>query len=146
MSSPACSSPQWTRLRPFLYLTASATLHPLCGPMGWQRLLHIPSYHVSLTPLWVVGTHLGALSPPSLHHSPNNLSFWGLQTESFMVEGFFVYLIDCFVFHSSTLLFIHSICKSLHLLIPNFQSIPPPPPSPLATTSLLSLSMSLFYR
>ena len=33
--------------------------------------------------------------------------------------------------------------NSLHLLIPNSQSIPPPTPSPLATTSLFSMSMIL---
>ena len=38
--------------------------------------------------------------------------------------------------HSRTLLFIHSIDNSLHLLIPNSQSLTPYP-SPLATTSLL---------
>ena len=44
---------------------------------------------------------------------------------------------------SRTLLFIHSMCNSLHLLTPNSQSIPPPHPSPLATTSLFSMSVSL---
>ena len=45
--------------------------------------------------------------------------------------------------YSRTWLFIPSICNSLHLLI-KFQSIPPPQPSPLATTSLFSLSLSQF--
>ena len=45
--------------------------------------------------------------------------------------------------YSRTLLFIHSISNTLHLLIPNSQSILPHP-SPLATTSLFSLSVSLF--
>ena len=35
------------------------------------------------------------------------------------------------VLYSRTLLFIHSICNSLHLLVPNSQSIPPPLPFPL---------------
>ena len=43
--------------------------------------------------------------------------------------------------HSRTLLFIHF---SLPLLIPNSQSIPPALPSPLATSSLFSMSVSLF--
>ena len=37
-----------------------------------------------------------------------------------------------------------SKCNSLHLLFPNSQFIPLPPPSPLATTSLSSMSVSLF--
>ena len=41
--------------------------------------------------------------------------------------------------HSRTLLFIHPIYKSLYLLIPNSHS-----PSPLATTGLFSMSVSLF--
>ena len=41
--------------------------------------------------------------------------------------------------------FIHPIHNSLHLLIPNSQSFPPPlTPPPLATTSLFSMSVSLF--
>ena len=39
--------------------------------------------------------------------------------------------------YSRTLLFIHPMFNSLHLLIPNSQSIPPHPPA-LATTSLFS--------
>ena len=38
----------------------------------------------------------------------------------------------------------HSKCNSLHLLTPNSLSIPFPPPSPLITTSLFSMSVSLF--
>ena len=41
-----------------------------------------------------------------------------------------------------TLLFIHSKCNDLHQPTPNSQAIPPRPP--LATTSLLSMSVSLF--
>ena len=37
--------------------------------------------------------------------------------------------------HSRTLLFVHSIYNSLHLLIPNSQFIPPLSPSPLPTTN-----------
>ena len=50
------------------------------------------------------------------------------------------------VLYSRTLLFIHSIniYNSLHLLIPYSHSIPLPPPSPLATTGLFSMSVSLF--
>ena len=46
-----------------------------------------------------------------------------------------------------TLLFIHSIYYSLHLLVPHSQSISPQPLSCLATTSLFSMSMNLllFY-
>ena len=40
------------------------------------------------------------------------------------------------------LLFIHPVSNSFHLLIPNSQSFPPP--STLATTSLLFMSVSLF--
>ena len=45
-----------------------------------------------------------------------------------------------------TLLLIHSLCNSLHLLIPASHSMPLPIPSPLATTSLFSMSVSLFHR
>ena len=48
--------------------------------------------------------------------------------------------------YSRTLLFIHSICNSLHLLVPNSQSIPLPSSSSLATTSLLHVSLFLFHR
>ena len=48
------------------------------------------------------------------------------------------------VLYSRTLLFIHPIYTSLPLLIPNSQSFPPPPSSPLATTTLFSMSVSLF--
>ena len=41
-------------------------------------------------------------------------------------------------------MFIHPIYNSLHLLAPTSQSITFPPPSPLAVTSLFSISMSLF--
>ena len=41
------------------------------------------------------------------------------------------------------LLFIHSIYKSLYLLIPNSQSFPLPSPYPLGATRLLSMSVSL---
>ena len=41
-----------------------------------------------------------------------------------------------------TLLFVHPINTGLHLLIPNFQSFPPP--TPLASASLFSMSGSLF--
>ena len=43
-----------------------------------------------------------------------------------------------------TSLFIHSKCNHLYVLTPNSQSIPHPPPSPLAITSLFSMSVSLF--
>ena len=43
-----------------------------------------------------------------------------------------------------TLVFIYPIYRSLHLLVPNPQSFPPHPPSPLAPTSLLSIPVSLF--
>ena len=45
--------------------------------------------------------------------------------------------------HGRTALLIHSKCNSLHLLTPNCPSLPLPPPSPLATTGLFSMSMSL---
>ena len=45
---------------------------------------------------------------------------------------------------SSTLLSILSKCNNLHLLTSDSQSIPLSPPSPLATTSLFSMSVSLF--
>ena len=43
-----------------------------------------------------------------------------------------------------TLLFTPSIHDGLHLLTSNSHFIPSPPPSPLATMSLLSMSVSLF--
>ena len=49
------------------------------------------------------------------------------------------YGIEFPVLYSGTLLFICSMYNSLHLLIPNSQSVPPPRPSPLATTSLFSV-------
>ena len=39
--------------------------------------------------------------------------------------------------YSKSLLFIYSKCNSLHLLTPNTQSLPLPPPTPLSTTSLI---------
>ena len=45
-----------------------------------------------------------------------------------------------------TLLLIHSLCNSLHLLIPASHSTPLPIPFPLATTSLFSMSVGLFHR
>ena len=45
--------------------------------------------------------------------------------------------------YSRTLLFIHSKCDGLHLLTPHSQSVPLPTPSPLATASLFSMSVSL---
>ena len=49
---------------------------------------------------------------------------------------------------SRTSLFIHSKCNGLCLLTPNFLSLPLPPLSPLATTTLFSVAVSLFvfYR
>ena len=47
------------------------------------------------------------------------------------------------VLYSNTLLFIHSKFNGLHLPSPNCQYIPPPHPA-LATTSLISVSVSLF--
>ena len=44
---------------------------------------------------------------------------------------------------SRILLFIHSLYNSLHLLIPDFQSTPSPPLSPLATTSQVSMSVTI---
>ena len=46
--------------------------------------------------------------------------------------------------YSRTLLFIHPLYNSLQLLIPKSQSFPPPLSSSLATTSLFSMSVSLF--
>ena len=43
-------------------------------------------------------------------------------------------------------MFIHPIYTSLHMLIPKSQSFPPPTPSPLAITSLFSMSVNLFHR
>ena len=54
------------------------------------------------------------------------------------------YWIQFPVLYSRALLFIHALHNSLHLLTPNSQSIPLPPPSSLATTSLFSMSVSLF--
>ena len=50
------------------------------------------------------------------------------------------YWIQFSVLYSRTLLFIHSIYNSLPLLIPNSHSFPPLPTSPLATTSLFSIT------
>ena len=38
----------------------------------------------------------------------------------------------------------HPTCASLHLLIPNSQSDPLPPPLPLAATSLVTMPLVLF--
>ena len=48
------------------------------------------------------------------------------------------------VLYSRTSLLIHFKCNNLHLPTPNSQSIPLPPCFHLATTSLFSVSMSLF--
>ena len=48
--------------------------------------------------------------------------------------------------YSRTLLFIHPLYKSLHLLIPDSQSIPPLPLSPSAITSLFSLSHNFQFK
>ena len=53
------------------------------------------------------------------------------------------YWIQFPVLYSRTLLFIQSRYNSLHLLTPNFQSIHPQLPFPLATTSLFSMSVGL---
>ena len=45
--------------------------------------------------------------------------------------------------YNRTLLFIHSIYNSLHLLIANSQSIPPPPPTPLVLSALQKLLLQL---
>ena len=45
--------------------------------------------------------------------------------------------------YSRTSLLIHSICNSLHLLTPNTQPIPLPPPFLLATMSFFPMSLSL---
>ena len=50
----------------------------------------------------------------------------------------------CYTLRPCLSIFIHSKCNSLHLLALNSQSIPLPPPSPLATTSLFSMSVGLF--
>ena len=52
--------------------------------------------------------------------------------------------IEVSVLYSGTLLFIHSVYNSWHLLTPNSQSIPPLTPSHLATTSLFFMFVSLF--
>ena len=47
----------------------------------------------------------------------------------------------------SDLLFTHSVYNSLHLLIPNFQSIPSPPTTPWPPqVCSLCLSLFLFHR
>ena len=50
--------------------------------------------------------------------------------------------------YSRTLLFIHSICNSLYLLTKTLNPTFPHSPTPLATTSLLPMSVSpfLFHR
>ena len=50
------------------------------------------------------------------------------------------------VLYSRTLLFMHSVYNSSHLLTPTSHSIPPPTPFPLATTSLFSMYVNLFCR
>jgi len=54
------------------------------------------------------------------------------------------YWIQFPVIYSSTLLFIHSLYNNLHLLIPSFQSTPPPTPSPLSTIKPFSIFVSVF--
>ena len=48
------------------------------------------------------------------------------------------------VLYSRTSLFIHSKCNGVRRPTPNSQSIPLPSPQSLATTSLFSMSVSLF--
>ena len=67
----------------------------------------------------------------------------------FIFQTLFHYVFSQDIEYSSlcstgTLLFIHSLHNSLHLLTPNSQSIPPPSFSPLATTRLFPLSVNLF--
>ena len=52
-------------------------------------------------------------------------------------------IVSC-AFYSRTLLSVHSLYNSSHMLPPNSQSVPSPIPPPLATTSLFSMSVSLF--
>ena len=59
------------------------------------------------------------------------------------ITGYWIYFP---VLHSRTLLFIHSIYKSLHLLIPASQSFPPLLLPLFSTTSLFSVSLSLLCR
>ena len=54
------------------------------------------------------------------------------------------YGIEFPVLYSRTLLFIHPICHSLHLLTQTPSTSLPHPPSPSATTSLISMSACLF--
>ena len=63
---------------------------------------------------------------------------------SFSIMIYYRMLNIVLVLYSKTLLFICFIYNSLHLLIPNSQSISPLPFSSLATTSLISMSLSLF--
>ena len=57
------------------------------------------------------------------------------------IIGYWIYFS---VLYSRTLLFIHSMYNHLHLLTPTSDSTPSLTPSPLATTSLFSMSVSLF--
>ena len=57
-----------------------------------------------------------------------------------VIKEFFQNLLQLY---TSTLLFIHSVSKSLHLPIPTSHSIPACP-SPLAISSLFSMSLILF--
>ena len=67
-----------------------------------------------------------------------------LKKYSFPLWFIIGYWTQFLVLYSRTLLFLHCIYNRLHLLIPTSHSIPPPNPSLLATTSLFSVSLSLF--
>ena len=61
----------------------------------------------------------------------------------FIFFSIMIYRMKFLVLHSRTLLFVHPIYNSLHLLIPNYQFIPPPPLS-LGNHKFVSVSVSLF--
>ena len=81
-------------------------------------------------------------------NSKNNLGYMRyVMFGLFLFVFFFHYVLsqdieNSLCYYGKTLLFTHSIYKSLHLLPPNSQLISPSPP--LATTSLFFISMSLF--
>ena len=109
---------------------------------GKQR--HICYRDSKLTFLLRVKQITGFLSPffSYVHYEQNYVRLCFFMFFCVMVYHRVLNIIACVT--QQILLFIHPTYNSLHLLIPNSQSFPPPPTFPLTVTSLFSMSVSLF--